>query len=63
LRDALKTIAQSHATPAVQDQISAVKKSMNSLQDSINALKVPQKATNYEMLVPPTNNLQTFQNT
>ena len=63
LQDALKTIAQSHATKAVEDQILVVKKAMSSLQDSINRLKVPQKATNYEMLVPVSTNLQTFQNT
>ncbi len=63
LQSGLKTILQANLKGIVAEQAQALQGAMDTLQDIINQMKTSKSAMNFEMLIPPATNLQTFQKT
>lgn len=64
LQDGLKTTLQSNLTGVVAEQAQALQAAINTLQVTVDQMKVSKSAINYDsMMVQPATNLQTYQNT
>lgn len=62
LKKGMPTILESNLDRIVSDQVQILQNSMSSLQNSLDQIQTSRAAINYEELVPPVSNLQTFQN-
>jgi hypothetical protein len=63
LKIGLQTLMQSNPTGVIAEQSKALQGAMNGLQADIDQTQTSRLAINYEMLLPPSINLQAFQNT